>query len=181
MSKSREATQIMLAEYANTGALMHAAEALRDAGYKDYDCHSPFPIHGMDQAMGLKRSPLGYIVFTAAVCGLIGIMSLMWWTSTTAYPLIISGKPLFSFQAFVPPAFAITILSAALTAVIGMLVLNRLPQLFHPLFYSERFSRVTDGGFYVSVESTDPKFDTAHTRQLLESLGGTHIEVLKDA
>ena len=179
--KSHEVTQVMMAEYATPGALMHAAEALRDAGYKDFDCHSPFPIHGMDQAMGLKRSPLGYIVFTVAVLGLVGIMSLMWWTSTTAYPLVISGKPLFSFQAFVPPAFAITILSAALTAVIGMLVLNRLPQLFHPLFYSERFSRVTDGGFYVSVESTDSKVDASRTSQLLESLGGTHVEVVKDA
>jgi hypothetical protein len=126
----------MLAAFESPAALMRAAAKMRDGGYTHFDCHSPFPIHGMDRAMGLKRSPLGFIVGAVAFCALTGISLMMWWMSAVDYPLVISGKPYFSFLAYVPPAFAITILSSALTALFGMLILNRLPQLFHPGFLS---------------------------------------------
>ena len=120
---------VILAQFDSANDLYHAAEKLRDNGYKEFDCHSPFPIHGMDEAMGLKRSPLGYIVFVIGSLGLIGIMTLMWWTSAVDYPLVISGKPFFSYPAFVPITFALTVLTSAIGATISMLAINRLPRL----------------------------------------------------
>ncbi len=96
MKTTPSKTGMMLAEFENPAQLLGAAQKLHDAGYKQFDCHSPFPIHGMDQAMGLKRSPLGYIVFVVAMLGLLGGITLEWWTSTIDYPLVISGKPFFS-------------------------------------------------------------------------------------
>ena len=170
----------VLAEFADPASLMKAAEKTRYAGYKKFDCHSPFPIHGMDAAMGLKRSPLGWIVGLAALIGTSAALGLQWWTSTIDYPLVISGKPFFSFQAYVPVTFALGVLLSAFAALIGMLVLNGLPRLHHPTFYSDRFARVTDDGFFISIEAADPKFDAQETIKFLESIGGTNPEVLKE-
>lgn len=178
---SQSATKIVgvLASFDTTAALLHAAEKMRDAGYREFDCHSPFPIHGMDRAMGLKRSPLGFMVGAVAFCALTGASVMMWWMTSVDYPLVVSGKPYFSFQAYVPVAFALTILSSALTALFGMLALNRLPRLYNPLFTSERFNRVTDDEFFISVLASDPKFDVEKTQQFLQSLGGGHIEIVE--
>ncbi len=168
----------VLAEFEDPGALLHAAEKVRDEGYEKFDCHSPFPIHGMDAAMGLKRSPVGYI---AGICGLLGGAFgfwLQWWTSTVDYPMVISGKPFFSFQAFIIVTFGLTVLGAAFGAVISMLMINRLPQFFHGNFYSKTFEKVTDNGFVVSIEANDPKFDKDKTRTFLESIGGKNVEVV---
>jgi hypothetical protein len=179
MSLSNAKITGMLAAFESPAALMHAAEKMRDAGYTNFDCHSPFPIHGMDHAMGLKRSPLGFIVGVVAFCALTGASLMMWWMTSVDYPLLISGKPYFSFQAYVPVAFAITILSSAVTALFGMLILNRLPQLFHPLFESQQFARVTDDGFFVSVAAQDPKFDLQATKQFLDNIGSSHTEIVE--
>ncbi len=176
----KKAMTVLLAEFDSTAALLHAAEKTRDAGYKHFDCHSPFPVHGMDVAMGEQRSPLGYIVFTVALLGLSSFFGFVWWLSVEDYPMIISGKPFGSFQAWVPPLFAITILSAALTAVFGMFHINRIPRLHHPLFNSARFEKVTDDKFFLSIESTDPLFNSDTTRQFLAAIGGKHIEELRD-
>jgi hypothetical protein len=130
----------------------------------------------MDEAMGLKRSPLGYVVGVAGTFGLLGALGLQGWTSAIDYPLVISGKPFFSYQAFVPITFAITVLLSAFGAFLGMLVMNRLPRLYHPLFSSKQFSRVSDGGFFVSVESGDAQFDQSGTKALLASLGAVSVE-----
>jgi len=171
----------LIAEFEGTSGLLYAAEKLRDAGYRDFDCHSPFPIHGMDAAMGEKRSPLGWIVGLAALIGASGALALQWWTSSIDYPLVISGKPLFSFQAYVPVTFGLGVLFAAFAALFGMLVLNGLPRFFHPVFFSNTFEKFSDDGFFVSVESTDPKFDAVTTSQFLESIGGRSIEVLEES
>ncbi len=170
----------VLAEFSDTATLLQAAEKINESGYKKYDCHSPFPVHGLDKAMGLGRSPLGYWVGGGATLGLIGIMVFIWWVSVVDYPLIISGKELFSFQAFVPPAFAITILAAAITTVIGMLIFNRLPRWNHPLFNSKEFSRVSDGGFFVSIEADDPAFEKDKTTEFLKSIGAVRVEVVEE-
>jgi hypothetical protein len=171
---------LLLAEYDSPSALLKAAEKLRDAGYKHFDCHSPFPIHGLNQAMGLKRSSLGYIVGIAAIIGFTAAITLQWWTSAIDYPIVISGKPLFSYQAFVPVTFALAVLFSAIAATFGMLIINRLPQFFHPIFSSERFKKVTDDSFFISVESKDPLFDPTKTRSLLESSGGHNVEFIED-
>ena len=170
----------LIARFDSSGALMSAAEKLRDAGYTHFDCHSPFPIHGMDKAMGLKRSPLGWIVGLCALIGGSSGFALQWWSHAVAYPLVISGKPYFAFQAYVPVTFAVAVLSAAFGATIGMLILNGLPRFHHPVFFADRFGQFSDGGFFVSVEASDPKFDAAATRDFLASIGGADIELLQD-
>jgi hypothetical protein len=170
----------MIARFESTGELLHAAEKVRDAGYRDFDCHSPFPIHGMDQAMGLKRSPLGYIVGAMGAIGLIGALTLQWWTSTVDLPLEISGKPFFSFQAYVPVTFALTVLLAAFGAMFGMLALNQLPKLYHVLFNSKNFVRFSDDGFFVSIQASDPKYNDGDTRSFLEKIGGREIEIVEE-
>lgn len=176
---AKEQIYSVLAEFNSPAELLKAAGQVREAGYEKYDCHSPFPIHGMDAAMGLKRSPVGYIAGVCGVgAGLFG-MWLQWWTSAVDYPLVISGKPFFSFQAFIIVTFGLTILGAAFGAVIGMLALNRLPQWFHGNFYSQNFTRFSDDAFFVSIEAGDPKFDADRVSSFLASIGGQNVEVVK--
>ena len=170
----------MLAEFNDPAELLAAARKMKDGGYKKYDCHSPFPVHGMDGAMGMKRSPLGYIVFAVAAVALIGGFALQWWTSSVDYKIVISGKPFFSYQAYGPVAFAIMVLSSAFVSLLGMLALNKLPMLFHPLFSSKSFERAMDDGFFVSVEAADAKFDVTNTQNFLTEIGGKNVEVIYD-
>jgi hypothetical protein len=170
----------VLAEFTDPAALLTAAEKVRDAGYHCFDCHSPFPIHGMDEAMGLKRSPLGWIVgLMALVGGCLGLL-LQTWVHTTAYPLVIAGKPLFSYQAFVPITFGLAVLFGAVTAVVGMLVLNRLPHPWHPVFFSERFEKMTTNGFFISIEQKDQQFDAIKTIAFLNKIGAQNVELLEE-
>ncbi|MCB2204539.1 DUF3341 domain-containing protein [bacterium] len=172
-------THAIIAEFANPGELLHAAEHTRDAGYRSFDCHSPFPIHGMDDAMGLKRSPVGYIVGGMALLGATLGFGIQTWVTTDAYALVISGKPFFSWQAYIIITFALFVLFGALGAVFGMFRLIRLPRLHHPLFYSEQFKKVTDDGFILSIEAGDPKFNEEQTREFLASIGGSNIELVR--
>lgn len=168
----------VLAEFADPKDLVHAAEKVRDQGYANFDCHSPFPIHGMDSAMGLPRTKLGYIIGLFALLGAVGGFVLQWWSSTIAYPMVIAGKPFFSWQAFIVVTFGLMVLAGAGAAVFGMFHFNRLPTLHHPLFNSENFKKVTDAGFFISIEARDPKFEIDHTRKFLESIGGQNVEVI---
>jgi hypothetical protein len=169
----------ILAEFESSADLMLAAEKVRKDGYKHFDCHSPFPIHGMDEAMGLKRSPLGWMVGIMSLTGAGLALLLQWWTSAVAYPVVISGKPFFSWQAFFPVTFGIAVLFGAVTAVFGMFGLNKLPRLHHPVFYSENFGRFSEGAFFISIESTDEKFEENSTNQFLKGIGSLNTEVLK--
>jgi hypothetical protein len=169
----------ILAEFATPGALYHACEAVRDAGFTRWDAHSPFPVHGLDKAMGLRRSPLPWIVLVMGLMGAAAGFGLQVWVHTKAYPLVISGKPYFAWPAFIPITFEVAILFGALGAVFGMLALNQLPMLHHPLFKSAVFERASDDRFFISIESWDPRFDQSATRKLLESLGARSVELVE--
>jgi len=169
----------MLAEFGSAAELMRAASQVRDAGYRHFDCHSPFMIAGLTEAMGVKRSYLGFIVGAFAAVAVVGAYALQWWPSAVNYPLVISGKPNNSFQAWVPITFALTVLVSAFASFFGMLSLNKLPRYHHPLFLSERFARFGDNGFFISVASTDTRFDLEKTRVFLESIGGKSLEVVE--
>lgn len=169
----------LLAEFDTASEVYHAAEKVRDAGFNQWDAHTPFCVHGMDDAMGLGPSKLPYISLVMGLMGLAFGVLLQTWVSTTEYPMIISGKPLNSMPAFVPLIFEFSILFAALGTVFGMFFLNRLPMLHHPLFQSERFERVTDDKFFISIESTDSKFDTLTTAAFLREIGAKHVEVIE--
>jgi hypothetical protein len=168
----------ILARFDSTGSLLKASEQVHKAGYKKFDCHSPFPIHGMDDAMGLKRSPVGFIVGIMTILGATVGFSLQAWVATSAYPLVISGKAFFSWQAFIIITFALFVLFGTFGAVFGMFHLNRLPTLHHPLFNSEQFKRATDDGFFICIEAEDPLYNEAATGKFLTSLGGTNIEII---
>lgn len=170
----------LLAEYETTGELYRACEKVRDAGYGAWDAHTPFPVHGLEKAMGLRASVVPWIVMVMGFSG-SGLGFLMqWWMSAVDYPLIISGKPFNSYQAFVPIIFELGILLGSFGAVFGMLGLNRLPTLYHSLFNSERFARASDDRFFISIEARDPKYDPERTRALLESSGALHVEEVED-
>ncbi len=169
----------LLGEFQNPAHLLQAAAEVRKAGYKKFDCHSPFPIHGMDDAMGLKRSKLGFVVAFFGLIGAIAGLSLQGWTSTIAYPVVVSGKPLFSWQAFIIITFAFFVIFGTFSAVLGMLHFNRLPRYYHPVFYSDNFKKFSDDGFFISIEVDDPYFDPEKSLKFLESLGAQNVELLQ--
>lgn len=170
----------ILAEFSNPAELLTAAKKVRDAGYHKFDAHSPFPIHGMDEAMGLKPSKLGWIVLAHAILGFTGALSLMVWTSAIDYPLNISGKPTLNFPAFVPVTFELTVLLSAFGAVFGMFHLNNMPKPYNPLFSSERFSKVTDDKFFICIEAKDPLFHQENTSSFLKEIGASYIETINE-
>jgi hypothetical protein len=169
----------VLAEFGTTADLYQACERVRDAGFTRWDAHTPFPVHGLDKAMGLGRSPLPWIVLVMGLTGAALGFGLQAWVHTSAYPLVISGKPFFSWPAFIPITFEVAVLFAAFGAVFGMLGLNRLPMHHHPLFQSRVFERASDDAFFISIESWDPRFDPSATGKLLESLGARSVELLE--
>lgn len=166
----------LLAEFSDPGALVHAVEGLREKGYTQLDTFSPFPIHGMDRAMGLPFSKLGFLVFGGAVTGgSLGAL-MQWWMSAVDYPINISNKPLFAWESSIPIIFELTILFSALTAVGGMLALNGLPKPYNPLFHSDRFGRATDDAFFVHVSMRDGAFSRSTTAADLADLGALAVE-----
>jgi hypothetical protein len=169
-----------LAEFKTPAELYAACERVRDAGYTRWDAHSPFPVHGLDGAMGMKRSRLPWIILVFALGGAATGFALQTWAHKVAYPLIISGKPYFAWPAYVPITFELGVLGGALAAVFGMFGLNQLPRHHHPLFDAARFSRFSDDSFFISIESVDPKFDVNGTRQLLQGAGASHVELVED-
>lgn len=166
----------LIAEYQTPAEAMHAAEKVRDAGYKRWDVHTPYPVHGMDKAMGLKNSKVGWFSFIGGVTGYTSGMLMIWWMNAYDYPVLIGGKPMFSPFAAFPPSYELTILFGAFGAILGMLFLNRLPRLHHPLLKHKRFALATHDRFFIVIETLDPKFSLAETRSLLESTHSKHIE-----
>lgn len=170
----------LLAEFDKPAEVMHAAEQVRDAGYKVWDVHTPYPIHGMDEAMGLKNSKVGWFSFLGGVTGYTSGMLLIWWTNAVDYKVMIGGKPMFSpFGAF-PPSYELTILFGAFGALLGMLFLNRLPRLHHPLLKHDRFKLVTHDKYFIVIETADPKYSPKETRELLEKAGSKRIELVEE-
>ena len=170
----------ILAEFDSTAAALHAAEKVRDAGFRRWDVFTPFPVHGMDRAMGLKNSKVGWFSFLGGVTGYTSGMLMIWYMNAFDYAIPVGGKPMFSpFYAF-PPSYELTILLGSFGAILGMLFLNRLPRLHHPLLKHRRFARVTHDGFFIVIEASDPKYSEIDARKLLESAGGRHVEVVEE-
>ena len=166
----------LLAEFSDPGALYDAVKSLRKQGYTRLDTFSPFPIHGMDAAMGLPVSKLGFLVFVGGATGAFLGFLMQWWMSDVDYAINVSNKPLFALEAAVPIIFELTILFSALTAVGGMLALNGLPRPYNPLFHSERFSRASDDGFFLHVAEADGQFDAGGTSGALFEAGALAVE-----
>lgn len=155
---------------------------MRDDGFTRWDVHSPFPIHGMDGAMGLSKSSLSWFVFVGGTMGVSTAFILQYLTQVEIYPTIVQDKPagITTLPAFFPVMFELTILFSALTTVFGSMIMNRLPRWNHPLFTSEQFKKFSDDKFFISIEARDPKFSKDDTEKMLKSIGGTNIELIQD-
>ena len=197
MSTTLKRVHGYLAEFDSVKDLYHAAEQVRDAGYNRWDVHSPFAIHGMDEAMGNPRSKLPYLVFCGGITGTTIAFILQTVTQTNfwgslglkfvqdvveTYPTVVQAKPIdiWTLPAFFPVMFELTILFSAFTTLFGLLALIGLPRWNHPLFASKRFGKFSDDGFFVCIEARDPKFSQEGTKNLLEKAGGKNIELVED-
>ena len=169
----------LIASFDKIDEFLAAVVKVREAGFSRWDTHTPFVVHGLDAAMGIKPTKLPFLVFGAGLTGCAAGIGLQWFTNAYDYPFLISGKPIFSLPANIPVAFEMTILFAAISALVGMLAFNGLPQLSHPLHSSRLMKRATDDRFLISIEAADPKFDPINTRELLESLEPLQVEAVE--
>jgi hypothetical protein len=160
----------LMAQFDSATAIVEAARRAREAGYTRLDAYSPFPIHQLDEALRLPRTKLPWLVLCGGIMGTLGGLLLQYWTSVIDYPLNIGGRPFASWVSFVIPAYETTILLASLTAVIGMIALNGLPLPYHPVFNVPEFSSASGDRFFLTIETSDPKFDAVTARSFLETL-----------
>jgi len=168
----------VLAEFKDPTALYKACEQARDAGFTNWDAYAPMPVHGLDEAMGLKQSKVAWIVGFGAATGVGGAMLMQWWMSAVDYKIIVNDKPYFAWEQFLPITFELGVLLSAFGALLGMLAINGLPRLHHPLFASAAFRRASDDGFFIAVEARDPNF--AKARSVLEGAGAVSIEEINE-
>jgi hypothetical protein len=167
----REGTYGLLAEFETPTQLVRAAENAYAAGYRRMDCYTPYPVEEAAEAIGFHKNEVSLVCLIGGLLGVAVMFGLETWISLWAYPLNIAGRPYYSWPAFVVPAYEWTILFAGLSAAFGMLALNGLPQVYHPLFNAPNFrSGATSDKFFLCLESADPKFEAAETRTFLERL-----------
>jgi len=179
-TESGERIYGIMAEFPNPAALSHAAAKIRDGGYTKWDVYSPFPVHGMDEAMGVKFTRLPLLVaFCALSMAGLGYL-FQWYVSASLYPLTVQGKPYGAWQAFMPIIFEFGVLGTAFSALIGMLAFNALPRYYHPLLKKERFLRASDDRFFICVEARDPKFEPNNMRAVFQHAGASHIDLVAE-
>jgi hypothetical protein len=165
----------LIATFETPGALMRAAEQVRDAGYRKWDCITPFPIHGLDKAMGVGRSRVPRISLLGGITGFCTGMSMIWFMDSYDYGLTVGGKPLFSPLYAFPVSYELTILFTAFATIGGMFFLNGLPMHYHPVLNYDKIRRGTDDLFFIVIERVDPRFSDDNTRALLAKAGGADI------
>ena len=170
---------VLIATFNTAPDLYHAAEKVRDAGYKNWDCLTPFPVHGLDKAMGLRRSIVPRISLAGGITGFCTGMTMIWWTGAYDYQLTVGGKPLFSPMFAFPISYELTILFTAFATIGGMFFLNGLPMHYHPVLKYDQIKRGMDDTFFIVIEARDPRFNLANTRTLLEQAGSSEIKELE--
>ena len=170
----------ILALFDTPHAIYAAARKVRDAGYQNWDCITPFPLHGLDGAMGLRRSKVPIFTLVGGVIGFCTGMFLAWFMGAFDYPLIVGGKPFFSFVFPFPVAYELTILLAAFGTLGGMFILNRLPMHYHPVMNYDKFRHLTDDKFAIVVEAVDGLYDAEKTAALLSGLGAIEVTTIDE-
>ncbi len=170
----------IVAEFDSVDTLLAACRRVRDAGYTKTDAYTPFAVHGIDKALGIKPTALPWLVLACGITGLCTALAMQIWMNSINYPYIISGKPYISLPAFVPVAFELTILFASFGAFFGMWAFNKLPQFSNPMFTDPRFDRVTDDKFFLYIDSKDERFDAVGVEKLFADTGGQHITSVID-
>jgi hypothetical protein len=165
----------IIAEFEDAGQVIAAARRAHEAGYRRMDAYTPFPVEGLSDALGHRDIAVPMIMLAGGVLGAIGGFGFLWWTMAVDYPVNIGGRPLLSWPSFIPITFECTVLLSALSGVIGMFLLNGLPQPYHPVFDAPDFAKATSSGFFLCIESTDPHFDREETRRFMETLGAEQV------
>jgi hypothetical protein len=168
--KNTPAIHGLAAEFATHQELLAAACAARDQGYQCMDAYTPFPVEGLPRALGRKRTLVPLVVLLGGILGGTGGYFMEWYANVISYPLNIGGRPLHSWPSFIPITFELTILSAALSAFFGSILMNRLPQPYHPIFHAPNFERASIDRFFLCIEARDAHFEVAGTRRFLEGL-----------
>ena len=177
---TRSAIYGLMAEFDDPNALVAAAHSAHADGYRCMDAYAPYPIEELHHALGTPPTRLPLIVLIGGLLGCVGGYGMQYWMSAISYPLNIGGKPFHSWPAFIPVTFECTILAAALSAVLGMLALNGLPQPYHPVFNVPRFALASRNRFFLCIEATDPQFDLEKTRRFLETLNPREVSTVAD-
>jgi len=170
----------LMAEFNTPGDLLRAAEKVRAEGYNRWDVFTPFPIHGIDKVMGLKNSLVGWVALGGGAFMFLNVVGLIWFANAFDYPLIVGGKPMFSVPMTFVPAYIMLIMGGAVGALIGMLGINQLPRLHHPLLDKKRFALASRDKFIMVIGAADEKFCVTATKELLVSLGGANVEIVED-
>jgi len=165
----------VVAQFGTVEDVLHAAERVRAAGYTRTDAYTPFPIEGLDEALGMQPTRLGWVVLGAGLLGGLGGFFMQWWANTQYYPLVIGGKPFNSWPNWIVIMYECTILAAAFTAGLFMIFRNGMPRAYHPIFNTPGFENATRDKFYVCIRSDDPRFDLRQTTAFLASLGPERV------
>ncbi len=165
----------LLAEFDTAEGLLAAAERAREEGFRRMDAYTPMPIEGLAEAVALGKTTVEKLVFVAGLLGATGGFMLCWWMTVVAYPHNVAGRPLNSWPAYIPITFESMVLIACLTALIGMLMLNGMPQPYHPVFNVKEFERASIDRFFLCIEARDPRFDREATREFLEGLNPLEV------
>jgi len=165
-------------EFSDENELLEAIEKIRHQGYSKLEAYTPFPIHGIDEALGSKPSKLGWFVVCCGLTGVTAAATFIWWAGAISYPLVVGGKPLFAFTFSVPIMFELMILFSAFGSLYGMLGINRLPQFYHSIFNYSHADRISDDGFVLAIEASDPQFDADECVKVLEGAGASFAEVV---
>ena len=170
----------LLAEFDEPQELLEAVRLARARGYRCMEAYTPFPIEEISEAIGTRRLWIPLIVLVGGITGGLGGFFMQYYAAALHYPLNIGGRPLWSWPAFIPITFELTVLVAALSGAFGMLAINRLPQPYHPVFNVERFRQATQSQFFLCIESADPKFNREETRRFMEDLHAREVYDVKD-
>lgn len=181
LKKSKIKAYGVVAEFDSPDQLLRAAKKVREAGYREIEAYSPFPIHGLSDTVGFKDEKVPWIVFMGGVLGASVGYSLQYYTSVIDYPMNVGGKPLNSLPMFFPITYELTILLASLSAVFGMLALNKLPQPYHGVFNTPNFERASQDKFFLAVEAKDEKFDETETVQFFETMDANNVSLVMES
>lgn len=169
----------VMAEFETPEELIAATERARDAGYKAMDAYTPFPVEGMSEALAIRDKKVPLIMLLGGLFGCVAGFSFQYYCMVLAYPVNIGGRPLLSWPLYIPVTFEFTIFCAAFSGIFGMLILNGLPQPYHPVFNAPNFERASSDRFFLCIEATDPKFDVAGTQEFMQTLGPQLVSVVE--